>query len=85
MIKLAWLAAFVLAFRTEGLLAAVGGAHVSARALEIAETVLKIAIAGLALLTAALVATPCGGCRADCVQVICVGSPMMSRVGLAYR
>lgn len=56
-INLAWLAAFVLAFRTDGLLAAVAGADVSARSVEIAETALQITLAGLALVTAALVAT----------------------------
>jgi hypothetical protein len=55
-INLAWLAAFVLAFRTEGLLTAVG-ADVSARALEIAQNVFEITLAVLALVTAALVAT----------------------------
>jgi hypothetical protein len=56
-INLAWLAAFVLAFRTDGLLTAVAGADVSTRAIEIAETSLRITLAVLALVSAALVAT----------------------------
>jgi len=50
-------AAFVIAFRTDGLLTAVTGADVSARTIEIAEIAFRIAVAGLAVVTAALVAT----------------------------
>jgi len=56
-VNLAWVAAFVLAFRTDGLFTAVAGADVSARAMEIAETAFRITVAGLAVVTAALVAT----------------------------
>jgi hypothetical protein len=55
-VNLAWVAAFVLAFRTDGLFTAVAGADVSARAIEIAETAFRITVAGLAVVTAALVA-----------------------------
>jgi hypothetical protein len=53
-LNLAWLAAFLLAFRTDGLLTAV---DVSARAIEIADIALRITLAGLAVVTATLVAT----------------------------
>jgi hypothetical protein len=56
-VNLAWVAAFVLAFRTDGLFTTAAGADVSARAIEIAETAFRITVAGLAVVTAALVAT----------------------------
>ena len=59
LINIAWLAALVIVFRTEGLLTVVtdGGVTTADSALAIARVVFNVAVAGMTIVTAALVAT----------------------------